>query len=350
VPRQARKPADARVRDLEKRLAEVVEQLQTRDRELAEAQEQQTATSQILHVISSSPTDYQPVFDTIVRRAGVVCGAVDAILWTVDGEELVVRAHHGPIPATIGARQPMHGSVAGVAAREARVIHVEDLTKADDFPVGREIARRVGWRTTLGAPLLREGVAIGALLVRRNEVRPFTDKQIALLQTFADEAVIAIENVRLFTELQTSNRDLTAALEQQTATSEILRAITHAPTDTQPVFDTIIRSAARLCHAAVTAVFLTDGQLVYVPANYGSSPEALDAVRALYPRPLDMESSGGAAILTRAVVHVPDIEEPSVGELLRQSTRRVGVRSLITVPMLRDGAAVGAIGVYRAQK
>jgi GAF domain-containing protein len=349
APRKAQRPADARVRDLEKRLAEAVGQLETRDRELAEAQEQLTATSEILRVISSSPTDYQPVFDTIVRRAGVVCGAVDAILWTVDGGELVVRAHHGPIPATIGARQPMQGSVAGGAAREARVIHVEDLTQADDFPVGREIARRVGWRTTLSAPLLRGGVAIGALLIRRSEVRPFTDRQIALLQTFADEAVIALENVRLFTDLQTSNRELTAALEQQTATSEILRAITHAPTDTQPVFDTIVRSAAALCHAGVAAVFLTDGKMVFAPANYGSSPEALDAVRARFPRPLDMESSGGAAILTRSVVHVPDIEEPSEGEWVRQNLRRLGVRSLITVPMLRDGAAVGAVGVYRRE-
>ena len=349
TPRKAQKPADAWVRDLERRLAEAVGQLQTRDRELAEAQEQLTATSEILRVISSSPTDYQPVFDTIVRRAGVVCGAVDAILWTVDSDELVVRAHYGPIPTTIGARQPMQGSVAGGAAREARIVHVEDLTQSNDFPVGREIARRVGWRTTLSAPLLREGVVIGAILVRRSEVRPFTDRQIALLQTFADEAVIALENVRLFTDLQTSNRELTAGLEQQTATSEILRAITHAPTDTQPVFDTIVRSAATLCHAAVSAVFLTDGQMVFAPANYGSSPEALDAVRARFPRPLDMESSGGAAILTRSVVHVPDIEEPSEGEWVRQNLRRLGVRSLITVPMLRDGAAVGAIGVYRRE-
>ena len=106
-------------------------------RELTEAREQQTATSEILSVIRSSPSDLQPVFDTIVRLAGVVCGAVDAILWTIDGAELVVRAHHGPLPATIGARQPIHGSVAGYAVREARVVHVEDLTEADDFPVGR---------------------------------------------------------------------------------------------------------------------------------------------------------------------------------------------------------------------
>src|SRR5438445_1016473 len=264
APGKSQKHQDARVRDLEQRVAEAlrreaeastrvaeaVGQLQRRDRELTEAQEQQTARSEILRVISSSPTDYQPVFNTIVRRAGVVCGAVDAMLWTVDGDELVVRAHHGPIAAAIGVRQPIHGSVAGYAVREARIVHVEDLTEADDFPFGRDIARRLGWRTTLSAPLLREGVAIGAILICRSEVRPFTEKQIALLETFADQAVIAIENVRLFTELQEKNRALTKAhaqvteaLEQQTATSEILRVISSSPTDVQPVFDAIARRA-----------------------------------------------------------------------------------------------------------
>src|SRR5262245_49499232 len=171
-----------------------------------EAQEQQTATAEILRVIASSPTEYQPVFDTIVRTAGVVCGAVDAMLWTIDGDELVVRAHHGPLSAANGARQPVLGSVAGYAVRQARVVHVDDLTGADDFPVGRDIARRLGWRTTVSAPLLREGVAIGAILIRRSEMRPFSDQQITLLQTFADQAVIAIENVRLFTELQEKNQ------------------------------------------------------------------------------------------------------------------------------------------------
>src|SRR5262245_25395279 len=325
-------------------------------REFIEAREQQTATSEILKVIRSSPSDLQLVFDMIVRTAGVVCGALDAMLWTTDGDELVVRAHHGPLPAVIGARQPIHGSVAGYAVREARVVHVEDVTKADDFPVGRDIARRLGYHTTLSAPLLREGIAIGAILIRRSEVRPFSDQQIAHLQTFADQAVIAIENVRLFTELQEKNLALTQAhaqvtesLERQTATSEILRVISSAHSDAQPVFDTIVQSAVRLCKATGAAVFLTDGRMLYEPANYGGSPEVLAASRARYPRPVDTDTTAGIAVLTRSVVHVPDNEDPSATEWMRQSGRLVGFRSVVTVPMLREGDAVGAILVTRRQ-
>ena len=345
-----------KARELENRLADSLERekatgqaLQEKDRALTEALEQQTATAEILRVISSSPTDYQPVFDTIVRRAGVVCGAVDAILWTVDGSELVVRAHHGPIPATIGARQPMQGSVAGGAAREARIIHVEDLTQADDFPVGREIARRVGWRTTLSAPLLRGGVAIGAILVRRSEVRPFTDRQIALLQTFADEAVIAIENVRLFTELETRNRDLTTALDQQTATSEVLRVISQSPTDTQPVFQAIVESAVRLCGGSTGSVMTTEEQQVHLRADVSFRPETRDAVRARFPFPLSRNTLVGRAILDGDLVHVPDFEVPGAApEGAQTVARMVGYRSAIATPMFRDGRAIGLIFVGRA--
>jgi transcriptional regulator with GAF, ATPase, and Fis domain len=156
--------------------------------------------------------------------------------------------------------------VHGRVTIEARPIHVEDLSNADDFPGGRAYARRFGYRTTLGVPLVRNGKVIGSISTRREEVKPFTDKQIALLQTFADQAVIAIENARLFTELQASNRELTTALDTQTATSEIFRVIAGSPTDVQRVFDTIAEHAWRLCDAAVSGVLLFDGQLVHVAA------------------------------------------------------------------------------------
>ena len=156
--------------------------------------------------------------------------------------------------------------------------------------------------------------------------------------------------MRLFTELKEKNRALTEALEQQTATSEILRTIAHVQTDAQPVFDTIVRSAARLCHATVTGLFLTDGQMVYLPANHGSSPETLAVNRARFPRPLDMDTPPGVTMLTRSLVHVDDTEQPSAMEYVRHVGRLLGFRSAVTVPMLREGEAVGAISVTRRKR
>jgi signal transduction histidine kinase len=236
---------------------------------------------------------------------------------------------------------------------DRKTIHVRDLPQAlAEYP--ETTAARHGVQSALAVPLLREGVALGVIRISRTEIRPFTDKQIALLKTFADQAVIAIENVRLFTELQEKNRALTEAhaqvihaLDQQTATSEILKTIAHAQTDVQPVFDTIVQSAARLCRGVHAAVFVSDGRLVYAPANYGNVPEALAAARARFPRPLAMDSTASIAILTRSIVHVPDVEEPSTHDFVRQSGQLVGFRSVVTVPMLREGEAVGAILVAR---
>src|SRR5262245_20075141 len=190
--------------------------------------------------------------------------------------------------------------------------------------------------------MLRDGQVSGTVAVGRLEVRPFTDNEIALLQTFADQAVIAIENVRLFNETK-------EALDRQTATSDILGVISSAHTDAQPVFDTIVQSAVRLCKATHAAVFVTDGPMLQHPANYGSSSEALAAVRAQYPQPITMEITPGIAILTRSVLHVPDIEDPGAPESVRQVGRLLGFRSQVVVPMLLAGEAVGAILVSRTQ-
>ena len=216
LARKSPKDDGAKIRELEKRLAEALQ------RE-AEAVEQQTATNEILQVIASPLTNIQSVFDTIVRNAARLCDGFDANLVLAEGDEFVQRAHHGPIGAPVqDARYPLRGTVAGRAILEARVIQVENLAETTEYSVGRELARRIGYRTTLIVPLLRERVAIGAIGLRRIEVQPFTDRQVGLLKTFADQAVIAIENVRLFKELQTSNSDLRVAFEQQTATSELL--------------------------------------------------------------------------------------------------------------------------------
>jgi len=329
----------------------LVNELEVKNHALAEALEQQTATGEILRAISSSPTDLQPVLDTVVKAAARFCGAHDVCIFRLDGDHLRLDAHHGPVAQPDGFLLPVKGSVGGRTVLERSVIHIADLSaETAEFPEAVANARRLGFRTILSVPLVREGVAIGAIQLRRSESIPFTDKQVSLLQTFSDQAVIAIENVRLFTELQEKNGALTEALEQQTATGEVLHAIAYTPTDAQPVFDTIVRSAARLCRAHTTAVFLTDGQVLTHPANHGVSPEALAAVRARYPRPVGMDTAPGMAILTRSIVHIEDTEEPAASEHVQQVGRVLGFRSVVTVPMLRGRDAVGAIGVTRRER
>jgi GAF domain-containing protein len=287
----------------------------------------------------------------VVKAAARFCGASDVCIFRLDGDHLRLDAHHGPVLQPDGFLLPVvKGSVGGRTVLEGRVIHVADLAaETAEFPEAAANARRLGFRTILSVPLIREGVAIGVIQLRRAEASAFTDKQITLLQTFADQAVIAIENVRLFTELQVKNGALTGSLERQTATGEVLRAIAHTQTDAQPVFDAIVQSAARLCRAHTTAVFLTDGQTLSHPANYGGPSDAMAAVRARYPRPVDMDTAPGMAVLTRSIVHIADSEAPPVVEHVRQVGRVLGFRSVVIVPMLREGEAVGAIGVTRRE-
>ena len=225
--------------------AERIAQLEHR---LNEALEQQSATSEVLRVIASSPTEIQPVLDAIVTTAGRLLDVADAYIMRVEGQLLRAVARHGSSPQFaiwgIGATRPINrGWVTGLAVVDRKTVHVRDLQAAQsEFPEGAAYAKQYGHRTTLATPLLREGNPIGAFLIRRNYVEPFTNKQIELLQNFAAHAVIAIENVRLLSELRES-------LQHQTATSEILASISGAMTDTKPVFDAIVRNLLRLCSA-----------------------------------------------------------------------------------------------------
>src|SRR5262245_55621961 len=234
--------------------------------ELKESLEQQTATSEILGVIASSPTDIQPVLDVVAERAARLCDATDAVISSVDSESFSrsVMASYGsiPVPREIVQASPLtRGTPAGRAFLDRKTIHVHDLAAEleTEFIESKPRQQVSGSRTILATPMLREGVAIGTIVIRRTEVRPFTEKQIKLLETFADQAVIAIENVRLFKEIQERNAELREALEHQTATSEVLGIISRSPTDVQPVLDAIVESAARVCRIDDVVLRLREG-------------------------------------------------------------------------------------------
>jgi GAF domain-containing protein len=314
--------------------------------ELTEALEQQTATSQILGVIASSPTDIQPVLDAVAESAARVCGADDAVIRLIEGDVLVMRAHYGPFEPEALPRPIDRRSVVGRAFVDRQLIHIDDLlpVTATEFPESQTSTERGGIRTVLAAPLQREGVPIGVIFIRRTVVRPFTEKQIALLKTFADQAVIAIENVRLFQELQTRNRQLTEALEQQTATSEILRVIASSPTDIQPVLDVVAENAARLCDATDALITRPEGDTLRVVAKYGEVPvpEFL---------PLSRGFPGGRAVIDRQTIHIHDIAAEIETEYpeARIAQQMSGTRTVLNTPLLREGVAIGGIGVRRTE-
>ena len=340
--RRALRNEASRRRDLEKRLAESLQQ--------------QTATSQILDVISSSPTDVEPVFRTILASTNRLCEASFSILFLWDGEALTTAATENVSPRfaeflrTARARPHARQSPVALAALERRVVHVADILADSRFTPANVPSHSIeGARSILSVPMLRDGQLFGVLNTWRLQPAAFTDKQIDLLKTFADQAVIAIENVRLFKELEARNRNLTESLEQQTATAEILRVISSSPTDVQPVFDTIVRSALRLCNGTTSAVFRVEGGMLHHSANYGGSPEALAAARARYPRPVGRDSVPALAVLARSEYEVPDTEDSSAIKMSRDTGRILGIRGLLAVPMLHDGQAVGAIVVTRRE-
>src|SRR5215471_333962 len=250
-------------------------------RELDEAREQQAATADVLKSISRSAFDLKAVLDTLAESAAAVCEALNATIYLRDEDFAIIGAHFGPLPlggTPIGTRQALNINwLSGRAVLEGRTIHVADLSESDEYPEGKELARRFGHRTTLTVPLLRDQKAIGGICVRRREVRPFTDKQIALVQNFA-QAVIAIENTRLLNELRQRTTELTESLEQQTATSEVLRVISSSPSELTPVFKAVLGNAVRLCDAALGNLFLCEANETFrIVEMHGASPAYAEA-------------------------------------------------------------------------
>ena len=268
------------------------QELDARNRDLTEALEQQTAaTSEVLKVISRSTFDLQPVLQTLGENATRLCGADAGFIFRLDGEVFYLAADYGVLASTkdflrVTPLTPGRGSVTGRAALERRAIHIPDVT-ADPEYERADIQKHVGYRTVLAVPMLRESALLGIFFLWKARVEPFTEKQIELVTTFADQAVIAIENVRLFQELETRNRDLTEALGQQTATAEILRVISSSPTNVQPVFDIIGERARSLCDAEIGLVSRVDGDMLHLTSLHGVAAERLDVVRRAFPDAAD---------------------------------------------------------------
>jgi signal transduction histidine kinase len=317
------------------------------------AVEQQIATSEILRIIGSAHTNPQPVFDAIVQSAVRLCNASNAAMFQTDGKMVYHPANYGASPETLAAVRARYPrpldmeSTPGIAILTRSVVHTPDIEDPSAVELARQVGRLLGFRSVVTVPMLRGGDAVGAIVVARREPGRFSDREIQLLRTFADQAVIAVENVRLFTELQNKNQALTESLDQQTATSEILRVIGDSPTNTQPVFDAIVRHAARLCDAAFSGLALADEELLMLPAAHGLSDTDSAKFLGAFPIRLGRDTVSGCAILDGRTAHVADqAADPAYA---RNPGQRVGTRTIVAVPMLRHGRAIGAVSAWRRE-
>ena len=276
--------------------------------ELRESLQQQTATSEVLQVISSSPGDLQPVFATMLEKAVRICDAKFGNLWLCEGDFLRIGATHGAPPAwseflrrePVVRIDPRLGTARAIAAKQP--YQVADIAAEPTYgdKVRTATIELAHGRSLIGVPLLRDDEVIGLIVIYRQEVRPFTNKQIEVVQNFAAQAVIAIENARLLNEL----REL---LEQQTATSDVLRVISSSPSDIQPVLETIGERAERLCNAEISVVSIVDGELIRVASIHGMTDAGVEAARRVFPMRRTDETIMARAIRTRSVCHVADV-------------------------------------------
>jgi GAF domain-containing protein/anti-sigma regulatory factor (Ser/Thr protein kinase) len=311
--------------------------------ETKEALERQTATAEILKVISASPSDVQPVFDAVAENAARVCGVDDVVILRVEGDDLRRVTHYGSVPVTPDSRVPVPlGSVNARVLSEHRTLHIPDTAAPSfvrEFP-GSQF-RAIGVRSLLATPLVRDRAVIGVIHLRRSEPRPFTDKQIALLETFAAQAVIAIENVRLFNETK-------AALERQTATGEILASMSGSMTDTKPVFDAIVRNLLRLFGTSYAVVALRRGE-VFELAGFKGEP-GFERLQEVYPLPVDRNTIIGEVVIAGQVrKYTPVVGNPAVPRGTAELGQQFGFNSVMVAPMMWKGEAIGAILTARRQ-
>ena len=319
--------------------------------ELRESLQQQTATADVLKVISRSTFNLQVVLDTLVESAERLCEADYAFIFRREGESYRLAASHGFSP---GYRKwmeqqlivPGRQTLVGRTVIESHAVHIPDVL-ADSEYTWSESIKRGNFRTMLGVPLLREGVPIGVIAICRETVQPFTDKQIELVTTFADQAVIAIENVRLFDEVQARTNDLSESLEQQTATSEVLKVISSSPGELEPVFNAMLGNATRICEAKFGVLQLCEGDGFRAVALHDVPPAYAERRRnsVLHPRP---EHPLGRLARTKQIIHVADIlaePEDAHGGLATLA----GARTILNVPMLKENQLIGVISIYRQE-
>ena len=330
--------------------------------DLSEALEQQTATSEVLQVISSSPGDLKPVFQTMLENATRICQAKFGVVFSFDGNEYHVEAQVGTPPELAEHLnrtnwQVLPGSLLDRVRQTKRVSYTADYA-AEGIPAPPVTLG--GARSTVDVPMLKDGELVGAFSIYRQEVRPFTEKQIALLANFAAQAVIAIENARLLGELRERTKDLTErtadlteALEQQTATSEVLQVISSSPGDLQPVFATMLESAARICDANFGNIFRWDGDALHLIATHNTPPAFAEARRSSAFRP-DPNGPLGRMLQTKAVAHLADAAAEKAYTEQRQpgivaAVELGGVRTNLFVPMLKENELVGVFSLYRQE-
>jgi two-component system, NtrC family, sensor kinase len=354
--RREREAGLAREATLAEELAARDAVLAQRNTQYSERIEHQAATVDVLKVMSASPGEAQPVFDLIVRQAKELCNCMGGALYEYDGELVHLRAKYGgdTDAATVAkytAMFPMAPTRASFTCRaiiNREVVHIRDTdAEPEQFAVIRDLERKA----QISVPLLRDGIAIGAIALGAEQAGGFSDSQVALLQTFAEQAVIAITSAETYRALQTRtaalaqrNSEYGEQIEQQSATIDVLKVMSSTPDDTQPVFDQIVRRATELCNGEAAALYEFDGELVRLPSTFWKVPDesALTAYAKLFPRPPSHDSFVCRAILERQIVHIRDFDQENYAI---PEARDLGSRSRLMLPLMRDGRAIGAIAL-----
>src|SRR5262245_13321654 len=337
---------------------ELEQKLEARARELAEAREQQRATSEILHVISSSPGELQPVFDAILANATRICEAKFGSMYLSEGDAVRIAAMHNVPPSFVEERRrnplirPSPDTTLGRVLATKQTVQIADVQNEPAYVnapsgfTGAQLAKLAGARTVVVVPMLKESDLVGVIIIYRQEVRPFTDTQIELVSNFAKQAVIAIENTRLLNELRQRTDDLSESLEQQTATSEVLRVISSSPGELEPVFQAMLEKAVRICEAKFGTMYRYDGDMFHPTAVLNAPPTLSEF---LQQRGAFQPPSGTPLhrlLRTKSVVHSAD---DSAEQVPSPSAKLGGARSHIAVPMLSENEVIGAIIIYRQE-